>query len=113
MKRRIAKSGTNAGKPIKHPNRDYKKEAEYLKKHQDNRVACNRENRKKGTYGNGDNLDCRHKDLNKDGKIDPKEISGFEHQSKNRARKNIEPKSMNRARKNAVKKKLKTKVGRR
>ncbi len=85
--RRLARSGTNAGKPIKHPNRDYKKEAQGLKKHQDKRVAMNRYNRKKGTYGNGDNKDASHKDLNNDGRIAPNEIGGFEKQSKNRARK--------------------------
>ena len=87
VKVRIAKSGTNAGKPVKHPHRDYGDEAKYLKKHQDKRVATNRENRKRGTYGNGDNLDASHKDLNKDGRIAPKEIAGLEHQSTNRARK--------------------------
>ena len=85
--RRIAKSGTNAGKPIKHPDRDYKKEAKGLKKHQDKRVAMNRYNRKKGTYGNGDKKDASHKDLNNDGRIAPNEIGGFEKQSRNRARK--------------------------
>tara|TARA_S200002703_G_scaffold12855_1_gene11384 strand:- start:3935 stop:4243 length:309 start_codon:yes stop_codon:yes gene_type:complete len=85
--RRIAKSGTNAGKPLKHPNRDYKAEAKGLKKHQDKRVAMNRYNRNKGTYGNGDKKDASHKDLNNDGRIAPNEIGGFEKQSRNRARK--------------------------
>lgn len=26
-----------------------------------NRVECNKFNRKQGTYGNGDNMDCSHK----------------------------------------------------
>ena len=85
--RRIAKSGTGAGKPVKHPDRNYKKEAKNLKKHQDKRVAMNRYNRRKGTYGNGDKKDASHKDLNKDGRIAPNEIGGFEKQSRNRARK--------------------------
>ncbi len=85
--RRIAKSGTNAGKPIKHPDRDYAAEAKYLKKHQDKRVATNRYNRKRGTYGNGDNKDASHKDLNKDGRIATNEIGGLEKQGRNRARK--------------------------
>ena len=87
IKVRLAKSGTNAGKPLKHPDRDYKKEAKGLKKHQDKRVAMNRYNRQKGTYGNGDNKDASHRDLNKDGRIAPNEIGGFEPQSRNRARK--------------------------
>lgn len=41
------------------------------------RVELNRENRKRGTYGNGDKLDVSHRN----GKV-----VGLEHQSKNRAR---------------------------
>ena len=41
------------------------------------RIALNAYNRKKGTYGNGDDMDASHKG----GKI-----VGFEHQSKNRGR---------------------------
>ena len=70
------------GKPVKHPDRDYKEEAKYLKKHQKKRVAMNKYNRKKGTYGNGDKLD-----VNSDGKVGANEIGGFENQSTNRARK--------------------------
>jgi len=84
---RIAKSGTNAGKPVKHPNRDYSKEAKYLKKHQDARVATNAYNRKKGTYGNGDNEDASHRDVDGDGRVETDEIGGFEKQRTNRARK--------------------------
>jgi len=75
------------GKPVKHPGRDYKEEAKYLKKHQKKRVAMNKYNRKKGTYGNGDKLDASHRDVNSDGKIEANEIGGFEKQSTNRARK--------------------------
>lgn len=84
---RLAKSGTNAGKPLKHPDRDYKSEAKGLKKHQDKRVAMNRYNRKKGTYGNGDNKDASHRDVNGDGRVGTNEIGGLEKQRKNRARK--------------------------
>lgn len=41
------------------------------------RMELNRENRRRGTYGNGDNMDVSHRN----GKI-----VGLEHQSTNRAR---------------------------
>lgn len=61
--------------------RDYTKQKKYnarpdQKKY---RAELNRYNRKKGTYGNGDNLDASH---GSDGKI-----KGFEKASTNRARK--------------------------
>jgi hypothetical protein len=40
------------------------------------RVECNKFNREKGTYGNGDNMDCSHKN----GTL------VYEHRKKNRAR---------------------------
>lgn len=50
----------------------FQKKKEQVKK----RVECNAFNRKNGTYGNGDNLDCSHKN----GTL----VS--EHRKKNRAR---------------------------
>lgn len=60
--------------------RDYSKEKAYQSSEERKkyRAQLNAYNRKKGTYGNGDNLDASHKG----GKI-----AGFESQSKNRARK--------------------------
>ena len=50
----------------------FQKKKEQVKK----RVECNKFNRKKGTYGNGDNMDCSHKN----GTLVQ------EHRKKNRAR---------------------------
>lgn len=60
--------------------RDYKREYKKFQssaKMKKYRAELNKYNRKKGTYGNGDGKDASHKN----GKI-----SGFEAQSKNRAR---------------------------
>jgi hypothetical protein len=60
--------------------RDYKREYKKFQssgKMKKYRAELNKYNRKKGTYGNGDGKDASHKN----GKI-----SGFESQSKNRAR---------------------------
>lgn len=60
--------------------RDYKREYKKFqssKKMKKYRAELNKYNRKRGTYGNGDGKDASHKN----GKI-----SGFEAQSKNRAR---------------------------
>jgi hypothetical protein len=54
-------------------NKIYQRKSSAVKK----RVECNRFNRKNGTYGNGDNLDCSHQS---DGSLKK------ESQSTNRAR---------------------------
>jgi len=59
-------------------NYDYDKKYQASAKRKKYRAELNRYNRKKKTYGNGDNKDASHKG----GKI-----KGFESQSKNRARK--------------------------
>tara|TARA_Y100001951_G_C11208155_1_gene221316 strand:+ start:531 stop:800 length:270 start_codon:yes stop_codon:yes gene_type:complete len=62
--------------------RNYKaeyKKFQSSKKMKKYRAELNKYNRKKGTYGNGDELDASHKDG---------EIVGFEPQSKNRGRMN-------------------------
>jgi len=82
VSRRIAKSGTNAGNPIKHPKRDYAEEAKYqadpaLVNH---REETNRYNRRRGTYGNHD-----HKDASATGVRG--KIKGLESEKTNRSRK--------------------------
>ena len=62
IKRRIAKSGTNAGNPIKHPERNYDAEAEHNsspKKLKERRILAkkNRESIKEGRGEVGDNKD--------------------------------------------------------
>ena len=82
VQKRIAKSGTNAGNPVKHPDRDYGKEAKYqadpdLVNH---REDTNRYNRRKGTYGNHDRKDASATGVR--GKI-----KGLESEKTNRSRK--------------------------
>jgi hypothetical protein len=65
---------------VEKKSRDYKREYKKFqssKKMKKYRAELNKYNRKRGTYGNGDNKDASHKN----GKI-----SGFENQSKNRGR---------------------------
>ena len=67
-------------KSTKATGRDYAYDKKYQKtaKRRKYRAELNAYNRKKGTYGNGDKKDASHK---------KGVISGFEPQSKNRARK--------------------------
>jgi hypothetical protein len=56
----------------------YQKEFNKKREQVKNRVELNKENRKRGTYGNGDNMDVSHMSNGK---------TKLEHQSKNRGNK--------------------------